>query len=929
MILLTTFEENERARCAALHAYDVLDTPPDPTLDRITGLAAELLDTPMAAISLIDAERQWMKSRLGGISAQMPRSIAFCNHTISGPLDVTLLVPDARLDARFQENPLVTGAPGVRFYLGAPLVTPQGHAIGALCVLDTHPHADVGDRDRRRLQVLAQLVVDELELRRAAKQVHEAQRLLTLAESMAGVGHWRLRRRDGRMTWSDEVYRIHGVEPGTYDPNLESGISWYHPEDQAKVAGAVEVAFQTKSGFDFELRLRRLDGALRHVTARAVCELDAAGEAVALFGVFQDVTASRTLLEQVSAEHERYRLLADNANDMISTTSMSSEILFVTPGVKRVLGYEPEEIVGRSMLALTHPDDVPRVKALLKALVTAGPDAPPQPYQFRGRRKDGSWAWLEGQPRVQRDAAGAPTAVQDVVRDITARKRLEGELEAAKIAAEAASRAKSDFLANMSHELRTPLNSIIGFTHVLVRDESLRPEHRHQLLRIEEAGKGLLTVVNDVLDFSKLEAEGVVLSPRPFSPVRLVEHVVALAHPQATDKGLSLVVDYPYDRQGLVLGDVDRLRQVLTNLVGNAIKFTTSGEVRLGLQARGRDGRVQLRFQVADSGIGIAADEIETLFKRFAQADGSISRRYGGTGLGLAISKRLIEAMDGSIEVWSELGHGSTFEVSVELPMAEAAVPAEPLPAAPARPAAGAGPLPMVRILVAEDVPVNQELVRLMLAPLGCDLTVVSDGEQAVDAIAATAFDLVLMDMQMPVLDGLEATRLIRRLGGRAARTPIVALTANVLPEHIERCQRVGMDDHVAKPFVTEDLQSMVLKWTEPARTAPAPGPVSNPILDDLIAQIGVGPIQRLLAGLHTQIAQIEATNAHGEPAALSRLAHSLRGAAGSLGYVDAAQACQAVEAAHRAGAPTGAAFQALQAACAAARAALEQRLAA
>ena len=627
-------------------------------------------------------------------------------------------------------------------------------------------------------------------LRRVAKQAMEAQRLLALAESLAGVGHWSLRRRDSRVTWSDEVYRIHGVDRADFNPNLVAGVGFYHPDDQAKVASAIEQAFATKSGFSFELRLRRADGVWRKVASRAMCELDEAGEAVSLFGVFQDVTDRAALVE----------------------------------------------------------------------------------------------------------------------------------------AANAASKAKSDFLANMSHELRTPLNSIIGFTHVLVRDNALAPEHRHQLLRIEEAGRGLLTVVNDVLDFSRIETEGVKLASRPFSPVRLMENLVALAHPQATDKGLSLVVDYPYDRQVLAVGDVDRLRQVLMNLLTNSVKFTARGEVRLALQTRRRDGRVQLVFQVSDTGIGIASDQIGSLFHRFAQADGSISRRFGGTGLGLAISKRLVEAMDGSIEVWSELGHGATFEVRLSLPSAEALPETEAPPAA--LPARGAGPLPAVRVLVAEDVPVNQELVRLMLAPLGCAVVVVGDGEQAVDAAASGTFDLILMDMQMPVLDGLEATRTIRRLGGEAARTPIVALTANVLPEQIERCRRAGMNDHVAKPFVTEDLQSIVLKWANGNDTA-VPSLAPNPVLDDLTAQIGPGPIRGLLASLDAQMLQVLGTPCDADPAALSRLAHSLRGAAGALGYGDAARACQAVETAHRAGASADAAFAALQSACFAARAALEQRLAA
>ncbi len=776
----------EEDRLAALRSFEVLDTPADPTLDKITALAAELFDTSIAAITLVDADRTWIKSRWGATPDEVPRKESLCQHTVQEPAGSTLLVEDAQLRPDFCDLPMVQAQGGVRFYLGAPLVDKGGHALGALCVADSRPRSGVGQRERRRLQVLADLVVDELELRRAARQVVEAQRLLSLAESMAGVGQWRLRR-DGYVTWSDEVYRIHGVDPATFNPDLQEGIGHYHPEDQAKVAELVERAFRTREGFTFKLRLRRADGVLRRVSSRAVCELDAQGEVAALFGVFQDHTEQLELVE----------------------------------------------------------------------------------------------------------------------------------------AAEAAARAKSDFLANMSHELRTPLNSIIGFTHVLVRDDALAAEHRHQLKRIEEAGRGLLTVVNDVLDFSKIEEEGVKLSPRVFSPVRLLENLVALAHPQATDKGLSLVVDYPHDRRLAVEGDVDRIRQILGNLLSNAIKFTSCGQIRLGLQSRRRPDHIQLDFQVADTGIGIAADQIEGLFRRFAQADASISRRFGGTGLGLAISKRLVEAMDGSIDVWSEPGHGATFEVRLRLPAARAE--AEETAETPVHPQ-GAARLATLKVLVAEDVPVNQELVRLMLDPLGCQVTVVDNGEAAVDAAEAGGFDLILMDMQMPVLDGLEATRTIRRLGGEVSRTPIVALTANVLPEQIERCRRAGMDDHVAKPFVSEDLQAIVHRWAGRRRGTGASG---NVMLDDLAAQIGPAAIRRLLAGLDEQMAKVVEASKEVDGADLARLAHSLRGAAGALGYGETAQACQAVETAHRQGANAGEAFGRLQSACASARSALGERLAA
>jgi PAS domain S-box-containing protein len=758
----------EQARCAALYAYDLLDGSGDATLDKITALAADLLGTRAAAVSLIDRERQWMLSRKGDIAREMPRDIAFCDHAIRLDRGEVLKVEDALRDARFRNNPLVTGDPGVRFYLGAPLFDPGGHAIGALCVLDGEARDGVSKVEVSRLAALADLVMEHLNLRRAATEVASSQRLLSLAESVANVGHWSLRR-DGRVYWSDEVYRIHGVSRDSFEPGLDAAVDRYHPEDRQKVDQAIRQAFETGTGFSFELRLVRPDGEIRQANARAICELDDVGEVATLFGVFQDVT-------------EQSKLVA---------------------------------------------------------------------------------------------------------------------------AAKAAASAKSDFLANMSHELRTPLNSIIGFTHVLIRDAELVGEQRHKLKRIEEAGRGLLTIVNDVLDFSKIEAAGLELREEPFSPVRLVETAVALVESQAVEKGLALEVDGLVERALRVVGDADRLRQVVMNLLTNAVKFTQAGKVRLSLQARAREDGVRLTFQVTDTGIGMSADQVATVFSRFAQADGSISRRFGGTGLGLAISKRLVEVMGGQIEVWSELGYGSTFEVRLTLPAAEDA--AEDEPDAALGLAEGAQ-LAHVRVLAAEDVPVNQELLRLMLAPLGCQVSVVADGSQAVDAVEREPFDLILMDMQMPVMDGLEATRMIRRLGGAAAHMPIVALTANVLPEQIERCRRAGMNDHVAKPFVSGDLQAVVAKWASRGVAGAAGG---------------------MLSALDSQFAAALEVSADDGPQALAHMAHGLRGAAGTLGYTEAARACEALEAAVREGQPVEAHLADLRAACLRTRTALAARLAA
>ncbi len=384
--------------------------------------------------------------------------------------------------------------------------------------------------------------------------------------------------------------------------------------------------------------------------------------------------------------------------------------------------------------------------------------------------------------------------------------------------AEATATARSDLLADVSHEMRTPLNGIVGFTTLLKRDAALDPDALRTVERIEDAGRGLLSIVEDALDLSKFESGTVRLDVRPFSPSRLVEDAVALVRPDADRKGLGLILDLSGAPAGPLLGDLDRLRQVLLNLLSNAVKFTEAGAVRVSLagapEAEGvhpHDASVKLSIAVADSGIGLDRDSIPRLFRRFAQADGTVSRRLGGSGLGLAISKTIVDAMGGSIAVESAPGAGSRFTVSLSLPPAAVAQ-------APARRPRGVvhDGLRGLAILLAEDVPLNQKLVVQMLSPHGAEVDVVGDGAAALAAVRRRDYALVLMDMEMPVLGGLDATRRIRALGGAFADLPIVALTANVFPEQLDLCREAGMDDHLTKPFGPDDLAAAVLRWATP-----------------------------------------------------------------------------------------------------------------
>ncbi|WP_333587375.1 ATP-binding protein [Phenylobacterium sp.] len=368
--------------------------------------------------------------------------------------------------------------------------------------------------------------------------------------------------------------------------------------------------------------------------------------------------------------------------------------------------------------------------------------------------------------------------------------------------AQAAGAAKAEFLATMSHEIRTPMNSILGFTQTLLRRDDLPPEVRRQMNLIHRASGSLMAVVNDILDFSKLDAGEVELAPRPI-PARLIaDDAAEIIAPSAAAKGLALEVEAHGPVDDAVLADDLRLRQVLLNLLSNSVKFTETGKIVLRLTARDQGEDLLLRFEVRDTGVGIPKARMHRLFHRFSQVDSSARRAFGGSGLGLAICKGLVEAMGGVIGVRSTEGAGSTFWFEISAPRA---------PQADAAPALEAEfDLTQRRILLVDDHPMNRELGATVLGILGCDVTLAKDGREALEAVQESDFDAVLMDIHMPVMDGLEATRAIRALAGPAGAIPIIAMSADVMAETLDQCQRAGMTDAVGKPIRIETLQAVL-----------------------------------------------------------------------------------------------------------------------
>ncbi|WP_374471475.1 PAS domain S-box protein [Phenylobacterium sp.] len=775
----------EARRLAALFEYEVLDTPAEPAFDRLTALAADIFDAPIALISLIDSERQWFKSRIGLDAACTARDLAFCAHAIEGGPASTFVVEDATLDPRFAGNPLVTGEPNIRFYAGATLTTHDGHNLGTLCVIDEKPRSTPPAKDLERLKRLAAIVVGEMEAARAKRQGEATRLLLEMVEHISEVGHWRLDLRDGRLTWSDETYRLHGVDKATFRPGYDSAVGFFAPEDQAQITERVAHARATGEGYDLQLKLTRPDGVVRDVIIKSRCHVEPDGQVTGLFGVVLDITdqlrgqraAERSRaryqlladnmadtvtrirldgssgyispgieqligytpremagrpahafvwpedqplilatfaemargLDEKTVEHRaqhkdgravwvetrfrtvrdaagqpvemvavirdisdrkaaeaareeseaRYRLLAEHATDVIARTDLRGKILYVTPSVEALLGYTADQALQSNVAIVVHPDDLAAFAGaygdLLRGVRPAG-----QPIRYRLRRSDGAWVWVEGNPRLVVGSDGAPVEIVDVLRNVTEQVELEAELRLARDQADAAARAKSEFLANMSHELRTPLTAIIGFSGLLKVRTDLPAQAAMFARRIEGASQALLATINDVLDFSKLEAGQVEIRPAPCDVAALVEEVAAVLEQQASAKGLTLETRLSGLPPRLQV-DRDRVRQVLLNLMGNAVKFTSAGGVTVSAAYE----EAGLIVEVADTGPGLSEAQQAMLFQRFSQVDGSASRSHGGTGLGLAICKGLVEAMGGAIGVASIPGQGAVFRFVV------------------------------------------------------------------------------------------------------------------------------------------------------------------------------------------------------------------------------------------------------------------------
>ncbi|MGB4065431.1 MAG: PAS domain S-box protein [Azonexus sp.] len=538
--------------------------------------------------------------------------------------------------------------------------------------------------------------------------------------------------------------------------------------------------------------------------------------------------------ERLQRSEAHYRLLTEDVQDVVWKTDSNFIITYISPSDERIRGFRPDEVIGQHIFSLFNEEGRATVSSIMQQrqeMLQQGVPLGSITFEALHRCKDGHLVWGEILSKPEIDITGKIIGYHGITREITERKNTEAELRRhrdhleelveqrtaalsiAKEAAEAASRAKSTFLANMSHELRTPMNAIMGMTGLALRNAT-DPKLRDQLAKVTQASHHLLQVINDILDISKIEADRLSLDAIDFTLATPLENLSNLVLPAAMAKGLTFSIDIAPDlaRQRLS-GDPLRLGQILLNLASNAIKFTNEGSVSLDVSVTEETNEdIVIRCAVSDTGIGISAEDQARLFQAFEQSDNSMTRKYGGTGLGLAISKRLAAVMGGSIGVDSQPGSGSTFWFTARLKKSTAKLE-------PVRPASANLSEEMLkadyagaRILLAEDEPINQEVSRELLESAGLVVDLAEDGVEAVELARRTAYDLILLDLQMPKMNGIEASQIIRALPGREA-VPILALTANAFTGDRQKCIDAGMNDHISKPVDPEQLFATLFKW--------------------------------------------------------------------------------------------------------------------
>ena len=780
----------------ALDALQLLDTPPAADFDRIASLAAQLLGTPMAAISLIDGSRQWFKSRIGIELEETPRDWAFCAHTIL--TDQVMVVNDAQLDPRFATSPLVTGPTAIRFYAGAPLRSRGGFNLGAVCVMDTAPRAGLSAEQQRALADLASLAAAQCELHQLTRRRMEA---------------------ESEQDDHEERYRIIAeTAPDAIITRTEGGDILSVNSAAEKIFGytAAEMIGQPvwmlipepwKDPQDFHrvnMKPDHLEAMGRHKSGREIPVYLSLGEytraAKRIFtAIVRDETERKRAEAELVASELRYRTVVDNIKDVIFQTDGAGSWTFLNPAWTEITGYSVEESLGRDLAEFLVPEDRARETECFRRLVSGQQEY--SRHETRCITRAGAVRSIEVYAHLTRDAAGAVTGISGTLSDFTERHETEEQLRAAKEEAERASKAKDDFLSRVSHELRTPMNSILGFAQLLEMDD-LTAEQKSNTSRILKAGRHLLSLLNEILNISQIEAGRLAIELEQVDPVETLRAALELVQPMLSERSIGLSIGTPENADVRVLADRQRLTQVFLNLLSNAVKYNrANGQVVLSYQSVDQ----ALRIKVTDTGRGISPELQSRLFQPFERL-GAERSNVQGTGLGLALAKRMVELMRGNIGVESTPGIGSTFWI--ELPRIDPK-PSEAASGQVARPAGRPGP-GCSTVLYIEDNVNNIGLIESILKRReNVRLIFAMQGNLGLEMASIHAPNLILLDLHLPDLSGFQVLQRLRE-DARTASIPVVVITADALPGTQRQAMETGACAYLSKPIDVQQFLAVV-----------------------------------------------------------------------------------------------------------------------
>lgn len=886
---------NERERLARLRALNVLDPALTPSLQAVCDLAAQVSTCPIAYISFLEEHKQLFRTTTGFKVTELPRQSSVCSETILG--DTPLIVDDLSCDTKFRETGITQAPMSARFYAGFPLLTKESLVLGTLCVVDTFPNKSLAPSVIHALTHLAQHIISHLELHNKLSAVQRTissledseQRFRRIADA-SPVLLW-ISDQAGNRTLSNKAWcDFTGLsqEESLADCWRES----VHPSDRTVYQSKwIEVA-KGHNKFQHEYRLRHVSGTYRWVMEQAIPLFSSSGRLEAYVSSCVDLSLRSSDELQYQHNEARFRAVSEAAPMGIVVTDSNGNCIYSNHRFQDISGLNIDESLGSGWLKRIHPEDF---EGIFTAWAQANKTACSFEHTLRYQRPDGNVSWCS----LKAAAINATDTVSGwvtTIEDITEKRKAEDELIAAKQAAESAMHAKSQFLANMSHEIRTPLTAIIGFADALREESKLAPPQQHCLDIILKNGKHLLYIINQILDLAKIDAGAMSIERTACSPIELLEELRLMFAPTAAEKSITLEIDYKWPLPQLITTDPLRFKQILINLVGNAIKFTAEGKVTVAV---GWDTATkQMRCSITDTGIGLTADQVANLFKPFYQANESTTRTFGGTGLGLSISQRLIKALGGTIEVHSEPGKGSTFTFSIQCFEADerATLHQTDTKRRPLAPDIGT-PIPRLQgsILFADDALDNRRLVEHLLRKTGVDVTLVENGREAATIALKQPFDLILMDIQMPLVDGLTATRQLRAAG---INTPVIAVSAGAMTSEIERALEAGCTLHLSKPFERrafyEILSQYLIPRNEQLSETSASETIHSTIPDDDEEMREL--INDFIRGLPERVAALGDVCKQENWSDLAAIAHKLKGSAGMYGFPDLASQASALE---------------------------------